>query len=245
MTPTRLLDSALIRRRRLTLALSERELATRTCVTGSFIHSVETDRNHPELSAAFLTRLADALGLLLHELFLYAANQLPEAAEADGAPYGHGAEAPAVTPAHVATAGALLTTSATRTPVTVLAEAAGWTLDQTEEVLDILGAKLAVVGMVLQRTSNSVEVMPGATAANATEVTVLTRRTLARTGMNLRQARLLHQVHSGQLTVKDMGNGTRVALGELMNAGLLTWPASARGSLPQLHPDVDLFAAPW
>jgi transcriptional regulator with XRE-family HTH domain len=238
MNPTPLLDSTLIRRRRLALALSERELATRTGSTAQLLHSLETDRNHTELTIAFLVRLAAALGLHVHELLLTTPN--PDNDPTPGPKDGQDDAPGGASPADVAAAGALLATARTRTPIQVLAESTGWTFDHTEVVLDALAHHLTTVGMVLERNPETVTIVPAATAATADDIAALSRRTLARTGMNLRQARLLHQVHTGNLTAKDLGGPTRVALGELINAGLITWDTGPRGTLPTPHPDVDL-----
>ena len=62
----------------------------------------------------------------------------------------------------------------------------------------------------------------------------------ARSGMNLRIASALHRVFTDVLTGTESDNSTRVTLGELVNAGLVTHDAGDRGTRPALHPNADL-----
>lgn len=58
--------------------------------------------------------------------------------------------------------------------------------------------------------------------------------------MNLRTATALHRVFAGVLTSTESDNSTRIALGALLNARLVTHDTGDRGMRPPLHPDVDL-----
>lgn len=97
------------------------------------------------------------------------------------------------------------------------------------------------VGQMLQRTPDVVGVAPSSSAANPARLQGLLRVVHARSGMNMRTATALHRVVTGALTGTESDNNTRVALGELVNAGLAAHDAGDRGTRPTLHPDVDLF----
>jgi transcriptional regulator with XRE-family HTH domain len=221
MSAPAVLDGARIRRRRQQLALSERDVATHLGTTSSAVRSLELGTNHDTLTATYLTALAQLLGMTPSELFTTTAPT-------------------AVAATDVQIVGALLTEAGRRVPISALAQACGWDLEHTHQVLDALADTLVPVGQMLQRTPDLVGVAPSMSAADPTQVRDLLRVTHARSGMNLRTATTLHRVFAGTLTGAESDNTTRVALGELVNAGLLTHDAGDRGTRPALHPDVDL-----
>jgi len=221
MSTAAVLDGALIRRRRQQLGLSERDVGTRLGTTGAAIRSLELGTNHDTITATFLAALAELLGLTPTELF---ATTAPAA----------------VTPSDVQVAGALLNEAGKRIPISALSEACGWDLERTHAVLDALTGTLSTVGQMLQRTPDLVGVVPSSSADNPDRVQGLLRVVHARSGMNLRTASALHRVFTGTLTGTENDNSTRVALGELLNTGLVTYDAGDRGTRPALHTDVDL-----
>lgn len=221
MSAAAVLDGALIRRRRQKLGLSERDVGTRLGTTGTAFRNLELGTNHDTITATFLATLAQLLGMTITELFATTAPAL-------------------ATPSDVQVAGALLTEAGRRIPISALAQACGWDLERTRTVLDALADTLAPVGQMLQRTPDLVGVVPSSSAANPERVQGLLRVVHARSGINLRTASTLHRSFTGTLSGIGNDNSTRIALGELVNAGLVTHDAGDRGTLPALHPDVDL-----
>ena len=218
-----LLDGEGIRRRRLTLVLTERELARQLGVSATLIDALERGRNHAELPFAFVHQLATVLGMRLDELV-----PTPPAHDTDH-------------PEDSVTVGRLLAHLDASVPVSILADTAGWTLEHTNAALDTLETRLAGVGMRLVRTAAGVGLAPA--PGDSSRVQVLMRRAAGRRGMNVGQVRMLYRVWRGEITGKENSNADRVNLGNLINAGLVEHPAgNARGGRPTLTGDVDLAA---
>lgn len=230
-----LLDAALARRQRLSLGLSERDVAKRLGVTGQVIASLERSFNHNELTAAFVSALADVLALPVSAVLATAG--VPEHALQAGATPTPGAGGLGV-PEDVRVVGALLSIEDTLVPTLTLAAVLGWTPERVLAALTALEQPLAAVGQRLHRLGGDVKVVAAATTVPAATVTALTRRSFARRGMSLSQARLLRRAWLGELTGSEHGNADRVALADLVNAGLLDAPAgTARGTTPGLSAD--------
>jgi transcriptional regulator with XRE-family HTH domain len=216
-----LLDGDRIRARRLSLGISERELARRLGVTGVVVNNLERGLNHADQDAGLLADLARHLGLPIADLFT-----APPATQAED---GAAGDAAAV--------GALVAAAGRGVPATVLADATGWTLDRVTAALDELEVRLSAVGQALLRFGDGeVKLVPRVGAGDRDRLQAMLRRSFARTGMNLRQASMLHRVMRGQATGAEQRNSDRVALAELVNAGLVEWPAE-RASRPRLSSD--------
>lgn len=214
-----ILDSAAIRNRRITLAISERELARRLGVSATVVDALERGRNHADLHLDVIVRLAEVLGLCLDEL-------LPRAPSAS----------PAGDPA---TLGRLLGHLAAAVPATTLAQALGWPLERTQAAIDELTQLLPAVGSRIQHSAGGVAIV--AAAGEPAPVRQLLRRSNGRRGMTVTQARMLHRVWSGAIDARQLSNPDRVALAHLVNAGLVDYPAGdRRGGTPTLGSDVDL-----
>jgi transcriptional regulator with XRE-family HTH domain len=215
-----LLDADLIRRRRMALGLSERDLAKRLGVTGFTVNALERAANHDDLPAGMIGALAEALALTPNELF-----NTPT-----------GTQRPEVT-VDAAAVGGLLAGDGRLVPTAALAEVLGWTGERVTAALDGLAVRLPEVGQRLHRLGNDVSIV--AAVAPADRLEGLSRRVMAARGLTTHQAQLLYRAWCGQLTPTMPSNPDRVTLGVLTNAGLLTVPDRVtRGELPQLTDDV-------
>jgi DNA-binding XRE family transcriptional regulator len=183
-----LLDAELIRRRRLSLGITERDLARQFGVTSVVVHGIERGLNHADLTVGITVALdADAL--------------FQPAAASPATP-------PATTPAargqqgtdpapDAATVGALLHAAGRAVPVSVLAEATGWTLERVTAALAVLEAGMPSVGLRLHRLGEDRVRITGTASAPDTLHSLL-RASLSRTGTNLRQAQMLYRVWPGR-----------------------------------------------
>jgi len=213
-----LLDAARIRRLRLIRGLSEREMAKLLGVTGAVVATLERGGNHNELPAASLAALAQALGVDVSTLFSSPAGS-PNADDAS-------------------VVGELLAGERRLVAVTTLAEALGWTVIRSAAAVEQLAALLPGVGMAVHRLNGDVAIVPAASRDTPQALATLARRSFARRGMTLSQARMLHRVYVGDLAGLEDGNASRVTLGSLLNADLVRHSAGrARGGRPQLSPD--------
>ena len=231
-SPTTLLDAELIRRQRVALGLSEREVAKRLGVTGQVVASLERGRNHDDLPLSLVTTLAGLLALPLQVLLTRPA---PEATPQAG-PTRNGHDTGSEADTRVV--GALLAAEPTLVPVLTLAQVLGWESDRVLAALEALEPLLEAVGRRLHRLGGDVKVTGDATVVEVSLLTELARRSFARRGMSLSQARLLRRAWLGELTGAEHGNADRVAIGDLMNAGLLETlaaePYNGHADLPAL-----------
>jgi transcriptional regulator with XRE-family HTH domain len=225
-----LLDAALIRTRRISLGLSERDVAKRLGVTAQVIASLERGRNHADVSAALVCQLAGLLAVEPADLLTTPPRLGPQQAS-------EAADTEAL--------GALLATEATLVPVATLALVLEWEPERVAAGLAGLDTALGGCGQRLHWLGNDVKIIPAGSVVSTELVARLTRRSFARRGMSLAQARLLRQAALGTLTGSEHGNADRVALATLVNAGLVTFAAGdARGGRPTLSPDSQFSLSP-
>lgn len=224
---TTLLDSDLIRARRLELGLSERTVAKHLGVgaSQSVLRGIEAGTNHEDLPLGDLNRLADILGLELHQLLTPPGNQ---AAESAGPPtreewLGH----------TVAQIGALLYDVDQLIPIEALTSTTGHTLEQIQDVLDELDADLRQVGLMVHRLANSVKISRTIDAVSRDTLQRTWRQHVARRGLDIGQVFLLHQTYTGRRS-KTLSND-QVTMNQLVNTGILHRTASGG---TDLSPDV-------
>jgi transcriptional regulator with XRE-family HTH domain len=221
-----LLDADLVRARRLELGLSERKLAALLGVSQTIVRGIEAGTNHKDLTLGDVQRLAGALSVEVHQLLT------PADADA-AAPAG-----PVTHTTHldhaVTQLGALLYDIDRLLPVEALAATLGLTLDQTHEALDELDRRLRPAGLLVHRLNNTVKLWRTLDAVTRSTLQYTWRGHLARRGLDVGQAQLLHQVRTGR-RVKTMRNDQQVTAAELTNAGIFT---RTRSGGVELSPEV-------
>lgn len=220
-----MLDVDLIRRRRAELGLSQRALGAQLNATASLVRSLEAGTNHAELTVAQINRLATALEVELPSLF---APSSPTPAGPD-------------TAADAATVGSILHATGVLTPVAALAEVLDWPHDRLRVALEGLAAALRTAGLRLHRLQNRVGITRAAEPADRDVLQAAVRRHFSRDNLNATEARLLARFITGAGAPREPSNAEAVALGVLVNAGLLVAdpdPAPTRGTTWLLAPDV-------
>lgn len=203
-----ILDGPAIRRRRESLGLSQRSLASSLGVTGNVIRLLEAGGNHDDLTLGFLTRLAGALAVEPTTLLSRPTDEQPSG-PVDAGPAGDAAQV-----------GALLQATGVLTPKAALCDSTGWNLGRLEEALDRLEQLLPGVGLRLHRLQNRVTIERSVEASTPDNLKTIVRKHLARDGLNLTEGRLLRQIQTGNAP-RDPTNPETVALGVLLNACLI------------------------
>lgn len=135
--------------------------------------------------------------------------------------------------------GALMAYLSRRVPLAMMAEVCGWDLSRASTAVAVFEQRLVGTGSrLLWFGDDELSVVPVMDQAPREQLPDLLRRNHPRAGMNRRTASMLHRVLTHQATGAEQANSDRVALGELINAGLVTYPAGERGDKPTLDPEV-------
>lgn len=213
-----ILDADLLRRRRVELRLSIRQLAENVGVTSPVIRAMEAGDNHKDLAVGFIERVADSLGL--DPATLWATDNDTEGAPGDDA----------------ATVGAVLHATGVLTPTVTIAEILDWSLDRVDTALDDLAVALAAAGLRLHRLKRSVSIERAVEAADRDVIRRAVRAHLNEDSLNLTEAKVLTRIATGTLT-KELSNPDKVALGVLSNAELVQ-PIEGTGAAWELADDV-------
>lgn len=214
--PEVLLDVDLVRRRRLELRLSHRELARLAGTTMTTLTALDRGVNHRLLSFGVVHDLAAALNVTVGELTHTAPTTLPCPGETDSA---------ANVTADVALLGAMLLDAGRLTASAVLLDALDWSSARLRAAADGLAEQAAVLGMrLVDRDGAQFGLLPVVQVPQASRE-ALARARFAQDGMRTSTARLLHaavRAHFDGSSVKVEGNDDRVVADELVKAGLLT-----------------------
>ena len=230
MTPI-LVDTARLQQRRLEIGMTARRLENLLGVGGTWIHSVETGRNHASITLGELNRLATELGLSLVDLLADG--------PADPAPLP--ADHPQALRADATQLGRILVDLSHQTPPSRICAALGWTAQRLDMALDVLERQLPLVGQRLVRGVNGVQIARDGQVEVATAELASAR--ISDKGIDPTQANVMGAVAACRLDARNttrgvMTNAKRTALDELVNAGLIIRPAIARGSSYTLNPRV-------
>lgn len=104
------------------------------------------------------------------------------------------------------------------TPVRVLAETLGWTLDHTNDVLTRLDKRSKGFGLRLQRLRGQVALRP---APCDHDLGLLRHREMASAGLSRTHARTLHAVLTGTFDERRADANTRMSFAALLGADLV------------------------
>jgi transcriptional regulator with XRE-family HTH domain len=200
-----ILNTALIRQRRLELSISKRELARRINVTAPAVIALERGTNHHALKLREVNDLARALSLPITSLI------------------AESAAAPPPAPDDVALEAALLSIRGRRRMIHI-ARVLGWPRQRVEAAAEALTARLIHTGAVLENTDLGIQIRPRPGALDVELPTTDRVRDAkhARPLSTLEAAILLDAVQTGHISNRHIvANATRVAAGSLLKRGYL------------------------
>jgi transcriptional regulator with XRE-family HTH domain len=200
---TSLLNSQLLKERRLQLNLPTRELGRLSGMSGPTIQRIEAGESAPDLTLGDLHRLASALGLQLWEVLdARSTTERPETLD------------DVRVEALLANAGRLIRREE-------IATAFQWDLERVSNALTTLAARLDGTGQRLHvRTAGDVAIQPAPVGLTSSERERATRAAYQHRGINRRSAGVLAPLISARQMSVPTTNSDRVGAGELAAAGL-------------------------
>jgi transcriptional regulator with XRE-family HTH domain len=196
-----LLDTTLIRTRRMELGLSQRAVARRLGVSPVVVKAIENGTNHRDMPLGLVAELAELLAVELATLLAR-----PEPRESGPPP---------------ATLGALLATAGGPVTFDTLTGALGCTPAETRGHLATLDAQLTPSGLRVQQGDAGVRLIAADEPRDAEQLQHTLRGQHARQGLTALEAELLHRAFRGELAGAKLTNADQVACARLFNAGLV------------------------
>ena len=222
----RLLDETAVRHRRLQLGLTESYLGSLCGVSSSVIRRLESGWPQDDLSARFITLLADRLGCTTADL-LAAPHTDPAA---DGSP------------ADCRELGAVLQAADEPVPTDALCEVFGWDLDRLEAATVALARQLEAAGAAIVDDGGALRIADDLAACDRDTVDLAARAAFGRRRPNLPELRVVHQLLTSKRvrredldTVNGMTHARLRTIGILANAER---PAGVKADPPRLSDDV-------
>ncbi len=211
LPPQRLLDPALIRSRRLSLGISEKDLATHLGVSVSAVCGIESGADQRNHDVAFVVGLADALSAPVSSLLV-----VPEAPAVDR------------TGDLVPDLGALLASADAPVPVGAVCEALRCGLAELFQAARDLTVRLDGTGTVLHQFDGRMS-LQAAVVADREALQVATRAALGRTNVGVDRLRLVRELCDRSAQVDPRFSDPWVGR-QLVNAGMIEQTVDPSGA---------------
>lgn len=209
------INGQVIRRRRQQLGAhgSLRAFARMTGLTGPSLRTIETlNQIQGETPLYQLVRIAEVLGVPLTDLLQEPASTLSEN------PYELGDESTLA--ADVTRLGRLLQRDSRLLKKVAIATIFEWDKGRLRAAQEALDAQLRPVGITVYELTGAIALRPVDSSGDDDADRVAAYR-VASDGMDIRQARLLHDVMTGRLNTNNMLDDRMNFLGSLMNLGIV------------------------
>ena len=201
-----LLDPVAVRHRRMQLGLTESYLGSLCGVSSSVIRRLEGGWPQDDLSARFVTLLADRLGVHVTDL-------LADRHRAPGAP------APSD---DARTLGAILLAMREPVPYGALCDTLDWDLDRLDDAIAALTAALEPAGGVVLDNDATLTVADDLAPVPRDQMADAARNTFAARRPTLPELRVVHQlVHGRVVRREDLDTATGRTIGRLRALGVL------------------------
>lgn len=227
-TVHRVLDGALVRRRRGELGYTESHLGALCGVSGSIIRRLESGFHQDDLSMRFVAQLTGALGVALADLVIRPAS----------------APAPTDTADHPTAGerlGSLLVTAGGPVPHEAACRLLGWDSATLNNAAAVLKRALEHAGLVLVDTGDTLRIAADVSSIDADTATGAVRAAFARRRPTIPELRIVARLADGTIVRREaLDTPTGMAIARLRAAGILA-PARAvntGGDPPELSEDV-------
>jgi len=202
LPPCRLLDPAAVRRRRLALGISEKDLAGELGVSVSSVCGIESGVDQRHYDVPFVLGLAEALSVSLEDLLT--TREAPARGEGT---------------ALVAKLGALLAAGDAPVPIEAVCDALACGLADLSDAVDELERRLDGTGVVLHRFDGQISLQPGL-AVDTAGLAMATRAAVARSNLASDRLSMLIGLCDRSRQIDPRFADPWVS-GQLANAGLI------------------------
>jgi transcriptional regulator with XRE-family HTH domain len=213
----RLINPEVVRRRRLTLGISEKQLGKYLNVSPSAIATLESGSDQRHYDIAFLVDLAAALEVPVTDLLETGG----DTDERDGA---------ATTSPLPSQVGSILAHADQPVPVEALCRIVSSDLTDTADAVDELARRLNGTGLTLRRFDGMLTIVP-ALDADPEAIRIATRTAIARGNLGTDRASLLLEILRGKKHLDTRFDDPWVGQ-QLINAGLVEITKKGTGSGP-------------
>ena len=201
------IDGRLLRRRRMELGLTSREVANTSRVSSATIKRLEETGDAGVLAVSTLVAVLDALSLTLFEVI-----DTPET--------------PTCEPTLIEAVGGYLAGQKRGVPLVELAQVTSALLPDVEDVVTVLEEKLREVGMCLKRSSTGLSIVP----IVQPEIVATTASARARylANLNTGDLSLLYRIYSTETPLNGVAQSANLtmSLQKLEGAGLVEIPTN-------------------
>ena len=201
------IDGRLLRRRRMELGLTSREVANNSRTSSATIRRLEETGDAGVLAVSTLVAVLDALSLTLLE-----AIDTPET--------------PKCEPTLIAAVGGYLAGQKRGVPLLELAQVTSALLPDVEDAVTILEEKLREVGMCIKRSSTGLSIVPIVQPEIAATTASARARYLAK--LNAGDLSLLYRIYSTETALNGVAQSANLtmSLQKLEGAGLVEMPTN-------------------
>lgn len=235
-----LLDADLIRRRRIELRMTERQLGRLVGKSGQLVRRIEAGLSHEGITVRTAHRIADALGLSLGTLFVSGPSGTPMTPPAEDSDRDDRTESPVDEERDVARLGALLAEVGERASKELIAETLTLSARRLEIVLTDLDSRLRPLGLALEITGAGVAIVAERGRLASLDVQHARQTGRAQQPLGAQEAKMLMRVLRGDIcATATLDRPAGMIMAKLFKAGAIDLPAGqwTGANPPRLTPE--------
>lgn len=235
-----LLDAELIRRKRIALRMTERQLGRLVGKSGQLVRRIEAGLSHEGITVRTAHRIADALGLSLAALFISGSPGTPMTPLAEDSGRDDRAGSDADDETDVAKLGALLVEVGERASKELVAETLALSANRLETVLTDMDSRLRPLGLALEVSGAGVAIVAERGGLASLDVQHARQASRAQQPLGAQEAKMLLRVLRGDVcATATLDRPAGMIMAKLFKAGAIELPAGqwTGANPPRLTPE--------